>query len=34
MAAVAAVLLVPILFAVAFLQRYLRPDAMAGALKG
>ncbi|PYM60368.1 MAG: carbohydrate ABC transporter permease, partial [Candidatus Rokuibacteriota bacterium] len=34
MAAVAAVLVLPILVVVAFLQRYLRPDAVAGALKG
>lgn len=34
MAAVAAVLLLPILGVVYFLQRYLRPGALAGALKG
>ncbi len=34
MAAVAAVLVVPILGVVAVLQRYLRPGALAGALKG
>jgi trehalose transport system permease protein len=34
MAAVAAVLVLPILVVVAFLQRYLRPDLLAGALKG
>jgi trehalose transport system permease protein len=34
MAAVASVLIVPILLAVAVLQRYLRPGALAGALKG
>jgi trehalose transport system permease protein len=34
MAAVASVLIVPILLVVAVLQRYLRPGALAGALKG
>lgn len=34
MAAVAGVLVLPILCLVAFLQRYLRPGALAGALKG
>jgi trehalose transport system permease protein len=34
MATVAAVLTVPILFVVYFLQRYLRPGALAGAVKG
>jgi trehalose transport system permease protein len=34
MAAVAAVLVVPILLVVGALQRYLRPGALAGALKG
>jgi trehalose transport system permease protein len=34
MAAVASVLIVPILLVVATLQRYLRPGALAGALKG
>jgi trehalose transport system permease protein len=34
MAAVAAVLLLPILAVVAVLQRYLRPDMLAGAVKG
>ena len=34
MAAVASVLIVPILLVVAALQRYLRPGALAGALKG
>jgi ABC-type glycerol-3-phosphate transport system permease component len=31
---VAAVLTLPILFVVYFLQRYLRPGALAGAVKG
>jgi trehalose transport system permease protein len=34
MATVAAVLTLPILFVVYFLQRYLRPGALAGAVKG
>ncbi len=34
MAAVASVLLLPILAVVAVLQRYLRPDTLAGAVKG
>jgi trehalose transport system permease protein len=34
MAAVAAVLTLPILFVVYFLQRYLRPGALTGAVKG
>ena len=34
MAAVASVLIVPILLVVSVLQRYLRPGALAGALKG
>jgi trehalose transport system permease protein len=34
MAAVASVLVVPILLVVAVLQRFLRPGALAGAIKG
>jgi trehalose transport system permease protein len=34
MAAVASVLIVPILLVVAVLQRFLRPGALAGAIKG
>jgi ABC-type glycerol-3-phosphate transport system permease component len=34
MATVAAILTLPIVFIVYFLQRYLRPGALSGAVKG